>query len=112
MQFQYGSVFILQHVQHVTQLKQSLISTGKLDDDGFPTTFVDGKWKIFNGSRVIARGCRSDTLYSVHVTSVSDHVVAVIEQPSVSLWHGLLTHMNQTGMKVVSRLGYCLVFVC
>ena len=39
LQFQYGSIFTLQHVWHVAQVKKSLISTGQLDDDGFQTTF-------------------------------------------------------------------------
>ena len=42
----------------------------------------------------------------LHISSVSDHVVTITEQPSVSLWHGRLGHMSETGMKVLSRLGY------
>ena len=37
---------------------------------------------------------------------MSDHVVAITVQPSVSLWHGQLGHMSETCMKVLSRLGY------
>ena len=55
LQFQHGSALTLQHVRHVPQLKKSLISTGQLDDDGFHTTFANGKWKICKGSRVIAK---------------------------------------------------------
>ena len=83
-----------------------MISTGQLDDNGFYTTFGDGKWKICKGSTVIAKGSKRSTLYPLHVSSVSDHVVAITEQPSVSLWHGRLGHMSETGMKVLSRLGY------
>ena len=46
------------------------------------------------GSRVIAKGCKSDTLYPFHVSSVNDHV-AVIEEPIVSLWHSRLGHESK-----------------
>ena len=86
LQFQYDSVFTLQLVHHIPQLEKSF-STGQLDDDGFLTIFGDAKWKICKGFRVIARGYRSDTSYPLYVYSVSDHAVAVTEQPNVSLWH-------------------------
>ena len=85
LQFPHGSAFTLQQVWHVPHLKKSLISTGQLDDDGFHTTFGNGKWKICKGSKVMAKGSKIDTLCPLHVSSVSDHVVAVTEQPSVLL---------------------------
>ena len=63
-----------------TQLKGAIVDVVTLgSDDGFHTTFGDGKWKISKGSRVIAKGNKSDTLYPLHVSSVSDHVVTITE---------------------------------
>ena len=101
-----GMTFVLHNVRHVPQLKKSLISTGQLDDAGYHTTFGDKKWKICKGSRIVAKGCKVDTLYPLYVSSVRDHVVAVTEQPSVSLWHGRLGHMSKRGMETLSRCGY------
>ena len=84
------------HVAHVCQVAithhmhsylKTYIRRWQLDDDGFLTIFGDAKWKICKGFRVIARGYRSDTSYPLYVYSVSDHAVAVTEQPNVSLWH-------------------------
>ena len=42
----------------------------------------------------------------LQVTTVKDHVICVAKQPSVSLWHRRLGHMSESGMKILSRLGY------
>ena len=56
--------------------------------------------------KIIIKGSKSDTLYPLHVYSVSDHVDAISRQSSVSLWHGHLAHMSEIGMKIDSHLGY------
>ena len=43
---------------------------------------------------------------SLHVSSVSDNIVAITEQPNTSLWHCRLGHMSQNQMKSLCRLGY------
>ena len=83
LKFQQGSTFTLENVQHVPKLTKSLISSGQMDDGGY-----------------------TSTLYMLHVSTVKDHVICVIEQPSVSLWHRRLGHMSQTAMKELSRSGY------
>ena len=93
----------LQHVLHVPQLKRSLIRIGQVDDDGFHRTFGDGKWKICKGSRVIAKGSKSDTLYNLHVSSVNEHVVAVTEQPTDTLYN---LHVSSVNDHVVA-VGLC-----
>ena len=55
---------------------------------------------------MVAHGSKSGTLYMLHVSNVKNHVICVIEQPSVSLWHRRLGHMSQKGMKILSRSGY------
>ena len=95
------SIWLCLHTSACTacnSARRSLICTGLLDEDGFHTTFDDGKWKICEGPRIIAKPSKSDILYPLHVSSVCDHVVTVTEQPSVSLWHGQSEHMKQTGM--------------
>lgn len=104
--FANGSAFILKHVRHVPKLTKSLISVGQLDDAGFHTTFGFQSWKIQKGSMLLARGAKCGTLYPLHVSGVFDHVVAITEQPSTSLWHYKLGHISQIGMKLLCRLGY------
>ena len=72
--------------------------------------YGDNSWKISKGSLVVARGTKLGTLYMLHVTTVKDHVICVVKQPNLSLWHCRLGHVSQNGMKVLSHLGYVLGF--
>ena len=54
----------------------------------------------------MACGSKFGTLYMLHVTIVKDHIICVVKQPSVSLWHHWLGHMSKFGMKMFSCLGY------
>lgn len=44
-------------------MRLSLISAGKLDDDGLMNYFGEGKWKLTKGSLTIARGKKVGSLY-------------------------------------------------
>ena len=88
------------------KLTKSLISTGQLDDIGYATTFGSQSWRIQKGSLIIARGAKCGTLYPIHVSFVSNHVIVVTELPNASLWHGRLAHRSLKGMETLSRLGY------
>ncbi|CAA0810587.1 Unknown protein [Striga hermonthica] len=51
-----GNTLVLRGVKHVPNIRMNLISTGKLDDEGFCNTFRDRKWKLTKGSLIVARG--------------------------------------------------------
>ena len=42
--------WLLKNVRHVLDIYLNLISTGKLDDEGYNNSFGDGKWKLTKGS--------------------------------------------------------------
>ena len=92
-------------------MTKSLISIGQLDDEGYTCIYGDNSWKISKGSLQVAKGTKSGSLYTLHVSSVKDHVILVAEQPSVSLWHRRLGHMSNSGMKQLSSLGYVPVYL-
>ena len=82
-------------MRHVSKLTKSLISAGQLDDAGFISFFGDSSWKITKGSLVVAHGSKCDTLYTLYVSNVKANVICVTEQPSTSLWHRRLGHLNE-----------------
>ena len=41
-----GTVLILKNVKHIPNIRMNLISTGKLNDEGFNNTFCDSQWKL------------------------------------------------------------------
>ena len=51
-----GTRLVLKNVKHIPDIFLNLISTGKLDDEGFKNTFHNGQWKLTKGSLVVARG--------------------------------------------------------
>ncbi len=54
-----GSVWKLDNVKHVPDLRKNLISIGQLALDGYVTTFTGDKWKISKGAMTIAQGTKN-----------------------------------------------------
>jgi hypothetical protein len=98
-----GSVWLLQKVRHVLELKRNLISIGKLDIEGHAILFVGGTWKITKGAMVVAQGNKTGTLYMT--TSPRDTIAVVEAGTNTNLWHRRLGHMSETGMKVLLSKG-------
>ena len=58
-----GNKLVLKDVRHVLDIRLNLISTSRLDDEGFTNSFGESKWKPTKGSLVVARGKKHNTLY-------------------------------------------------
>ena len=71
-----GSVWLLEKVRHIPELRRNLISVGQLDDEGHAILFVGGTWKVTKGARVLARGNKTGTLY---MTSSPRDTIAVAD---------------------------------
>jgi hypothetical protein len=66
------SVWKLQKVTHVPELKENFISVGQLDEDGHVISFHGGKWKVSTRAKILARGYKTGTLYMT--TNIIDTV--------------------------------------
>ncbi|RVW58633.1 Retrovirus-related Pol polyprotein from transposon TNT 1-94 [Vitis vinifera] len=98
-----GSVWLLENVRHIPDLRRNLISVGQLDDEGHAILFVGGTWKVTKGARVLARGKKTGTLY---MTSCPRDTIAVADASTdTSLWHRRLGHMSEKGMKILLSKG-------
>lgn len=73
------------------------------DDEGHAINFHGGKWKISIGARIVARGCKTDTLYMT--TNTRDTVAIADASVDSNLWHLRLGHMSEKGMKVLLSNG-------
>ena len=58
-----GCKLILKDVRHVLEMRFSLISIGKLDDEGYHSHIREGKWKLTKSSLILAKGKKNNTLY-------------------------------------------------
>ena len=58
-----GTRLVLRDVRHILDIRLNLISTRKLDDEGFCNTFDNGRWKLTKGSLVVAKGKKESFLY-------------------------------------------------
>nr|CAN80650.1 hypothetical protein VITISV_022906 [Vitis vinifera] len=98
-----GSVWLLEKVRHIPDLRRNLISIGQLDDEGHAILFVGGTWKVTKGARVLARGKKTGTLY---MTSCPRDTIAVADASiDTSIWHRRLGHMSEKGMKMLLSKG-------
>ncbi|RVW86112.1 Retrovirus-related Pol polyprotein from transposon TNT 1-94 [Vitis vinifera] len=98
-----GSVWLLEKVRHIPDLRRNLISIGQLDDEGHAILFVGGTWKVTKGVRVLARGKKTGTLYMT--SSPRDTIVVADASTDTSLWHRRLGHMSEKGMKMLLSKG-------
>ena len=57
-----GNKLVLKDVRHAPYI-HLLISTGRLDDEGFTNSFGESKWKLPKCSLVVARGKKQNTFY-------------------------------------------------
>ena len=98
-----GSVWLLEKVRHIPNLRRNLISVGQLDDEGHAILFIGGTWKVTKEARVLARGKKTGTLYMT--SSPRNTIVVVDASIDTSLWHRRLGHMNEKGMKMLLLKG-------
>ena len=97
------SVWLLEEVQHIPDLRRNLISVGQLDDEGHAILFVGGTWKVTKRARVLARGKMIGTLYMT--SCPRDTIVIADANTDTSLWHHRLGHMSEKGMKMLLSKG-------
>ena len=71
-----GSVWLLEKVRHIPNLRRNLIFVGQLDNEGYAILFVGGTWKVTKRARVLARGKKIGTLY---ITSSPRNTIAVAD---------------------------------
>ena len=98
-----GTVWKLRGVRHIPGLKRNLISVGQLDDEGYTSTFGEGRWKISKGVMTLARGLKSGTLYMSSNSCGSISLAG--DTVNAKQWHDRLGHMSEKGMKVLSTRG-------
>ncbi|RVW19563.1 Retrovirus-related Pol polyprotein from transposon TNT 1-94 [Vitis vinifera] len=98
-----GSIWLLEKVRHIPNLRRNLIFVGQLDDEGHAILFVGGTWKVTKGARVLARGKKTGTLY---MTSCPRDTIAVSDVSiDTSLWHRRLGHMSEKWMEMLFSKG-------
>ena len=98
-----GSVWLLEKVRHIPDLRRNLISVGQFNDEGHAILFVGGVWKVTKGARVLAREKKTGTLYMT--SSPRDTIVVANASTNTSPWHRRLGHMSEKGMKMLLSKG-------
>ena len=76
---------VLKDVRHVPEMRFSLISIGKLDDEVYHSHLGEGKWKLTKGSRVLARRKKNNTIYKTKARLVKGEVNIVENEASTEL---------------------------
>ena len=76
---------VLKDVKHVLEMRFSLISVGKLDDEGYHSHLGKGKCKLTKGSLLLARGKKNNTLYKTEARLVKGEVNIVENEASTEL---------------------------
>ena len=80
-----GGKLVLKDVRHVPEMHFSLISVGKLDDEGYHSHLGEGKWKLIMGSLVLGSGKKNNTLHKTEARLVKGKVNIVENEASTEL---------------------------
>ncbi|KAG8376937.1 hypothetical protein BUALT_Bualt09G0116000 [Buddleja alternifolia] len=98
-----GCRLILRDVRHIPNIRLNIISTGKLDDDGYVSNFGEGKWKLTKVSLITAKGKKKNSLYLMQAKLSNGEVNAAVNNSSIELWHKRLGHLSQKGMQLLAK---------
>ena len=101
-----GSRLLLKDVRHVPEMRLNLISTGKLDDDGYCNYFGEGKWKLTKGSIILAKGRKVNTLYVMEAKLIKEDVNVAAKESDIELWHKRLGHISEKGLQVLVKKNF------
>ena len=80
-----GNKLVLKDVRHVLDICLNLISTGRLDDEGFTYSFDESKWELTKGSLVVARGKKQNTLYVMEAKLHKGEINEALQDVSIEL---------------------------
>jgi hypothetical protein len=94
---------LLKDIRYVPEMRFSLISIRKLDDEGYHNYLGGGQWKLCKGSLILARGNKINTLYKTEARLVKGDVNVVENETSTELWHKRLGHMSEEGLQVLAK---------
>ena len=92
----------LRKVRHVPNIKLNLISTGRMDDEGYNGSFRNGKWKICKGNLIVARAQKQGTMYVMHAKLCKYEANGAADS-SGEIWHKRLGHMSEKGMHILTN---------
>uniref|UniRef100_A0A2N9HS85 Integrase catalytic domain-containing protein n=1 Tax=Fagus sylvatica TaxID=28930 RepID=A0A2N9HS85_FAGSY len=98
-----GYTLKLKDVRHIPDMHLNLISISVLDKEGYESHLGNGKWKLFKGSLVFARGKICCTLYKTQVKLCRDVVNATQDDSTPDLWHRRLAHMSEKGLQILAK---------
>lgn len=70
---------LLKDVRHILDIYLNLISIGKLDDDGYINQFGKRKWKLTEGSLVLATGKKVNTLNVIEAKIKKEYVNVTVK---------------------------------
>uniref|UniRef100_A0A2N9FNK6 Integrase catalytic domain-containing protein n=1 Tax=Fagus sylvatica TaxID=28930 RepID=A0A2N9FNK6_FAGSY len=98
-----GYTLKLKDVRHIPDMHLNLISISVLDKEGYESHLGNGKWKLFKGLLVFARGKICWTLYKTQVKLCRDVVNAAQDDSTPDLWHRRLAHMSEKGLQILEK---------
>ena len=92
---------VLKDVRHVLDKHLNLISAGKIDDVGLVNHFGGGKWKLTNGSLIVARGVKEGSLYVMQANLCNREVNVAHDNSNLELWHRRFGHISEKGLQIL-----------
>ena len=97
-----GNKLVLKDVRHVPDIRLNLISTCRLDDEGFINSFSESR-KLTKGSLVVARGKKQNTLYVMEAKLHKGDINVVQRDGIIEIWHRRLGHISEKRLQTLAK---------
>ncbi|KAH9667833.1 hypothetical protein KPL70_021191 [Citrus sinensis] len=95
----------LKEVRYVPELKRNLISLGLMDQGGCSIKAGNGNLQIEENGLIIMKGIKRNGLYVLVGSITMPAITASVSSDKTKLWHMMLAHMSERGLKELSKQG-------
>ena len=95
----------LKQVKYVPELKRNIIFLGVMDQVGCNTKAENGNLQIQDKDLIIMKGIKKNGLYVLVGSTTMPAITTIVSNDKTKLWHMRLAHMNERGLKELSKQG-------
>lgn len=89
-----GCRLVLKDVRHVRDLHLNLISTRRINEEIYISTFGKRQWKLTKESLIVARSKKYCTLYKIQA-KMNGEVNTTKQDPFMEPWHKRMGHISE-----------------
>ena len=90
-------------IMGIDDIRLNLISTSRLNDEGFTNYFSESKWKLTKDSLEVAIRKKQNNIYVMEAKLHKGEINETQRDVSIELWHRMLGHISEKELQTLAR---------